>query len=81
MTDAKNEAASGASRSDAGLGACPSGHYPGTWTDRDSTETFRLGGHVYSLCVVDGEVVIDQLTAKEAAIDEIRAQPFFASNA
>ena len=47
----------------------------------NETFTTRLGAYVYTLCIVDGEVVIDQLTAKEAAIDEIRAQPFFASNA
>ena len=75
----KNDADSGASLSNAGLDACPSGYYPGTWADRDShtTETIALGKRIYSLRVVGGEVVIDQLSAKEAAIDEIKAQPFY----
>ena len=52
-----------------------------TWPNLDHTAvTVALGRFMYSLRVVGGEVVIDQLTAKEAAIDEIKAQPFFAPN-
>jgi hypothetical protein len=41
------------------------------------TYTAFRGSMVFSVRIVDGEVVIDELTKKEAAIDEIKAQPFF----
>lgn len=54
----------------------------GRWPNLDHPAvTVSLGRHVYSLRVEDGEVVIEQLTVKDAAIDEIQAQPFYAPNA
>jgi len=44
------------------------------------TCTAFRGSMVFSVRIVDGEVVIDELTKKEAAIDEIKAQPFFRPN-
>ncbi len=45
--------------------------------DEQCTSTLSLGQRVYRLSVEDGKVVIHQLTAKEAAIEEIESQPFF----
>lgn len=83
MTNEVNHKAAFEPPFDCRVGNWPSGYYPGTWTGRDSenTATVNLGQRVYSLGVVAGQVVIYKLTAKDAAISEVRAQPFFAPNA
>lgn len=51
------------------------------WPNLDNPEvTAAHGEYVYTFSVVDGEVVIDHQTVKEAAIDEIKSQPFFGPN-
>ena len=55
-----------------GLGAWPNLYRPAVTVGR--------GEFVYTLSVMNGEVVIDHQTVKEAAIKEIMAQPFFGPN-